>query len=327
MRTRCRRCGRRKLAARRPAAGYDPRVRRLLLGSIAIAACYDPTLRDNVPCAPDDECPGGQLCVDGLCTASSGHVPAADRDRDGVTDDRDNCPDLANADQFNEDGDKFGDACDSCPQIADNSATDGDVDLIGDVCDPNPGARDTVWLYNGFHAGLPSWARSSNWTAVNDKLRTNAPQNAPEDSEFLIPPFTTAGIPDNFSVTMTVVVEQMLGTTGDHSIGIEIYDMIADSGVDCNLDQTPAGANSLLFLQDDFDQLDAKPAYAWKTGDEYRLTLTRHGKAYTCNVVGPLGSQTATGNSEVVPRDGNAVDVWAYGMIAQYGSVQITGTP
>jgi len=311
-------------------------VRRLLLGLIAIAGCYNPTLRSNVPCSPDDECPDGQACVSGLCTASSGHVPdaappdgspTADLDQDGVTDDRDNCREVANADQVNEDGDKFGDACDSCPQVADNSATDGDADRIGDACDPNPGMRDTVWIYSGFHTGLPSWARSPNWTAVSDKLRTNAPQNANQDSEYVIPPFTAAAVPDNFSVTMTGVVEQMLGTSGDHSFGIEIYDMTADKGVDCGLDQTPAGSNSLLFLQDDFDKLNVVPAYTWKTGDEYRLTLTRHGKKYTCDVVGPLGSKTASGDSDVVPRDGNTVDLWAYGMVAQFGSVQITGTP
>ncbi|HET8946948.1 MAG TPA: VCBS repeat-containing protein, partial [Candidatus Polarisedimenticolia bacterium] len=38
-----------------------------------------------------------------------------DRDRDGVPDAIDNCPDLANPGQEDQDGDGFGDACDPCP--------------------------------------------------------------------------------------------------------------------------------------------------------------------------------------------------------------------
>jgi len=42
----------------------------------------------------------------------------ADSDGDGVPDDQDNCPDIANADQTNGDGDGAGDACDGCPDDA-----------------------------------------------------------------------------------------------------------------------------------------------------------------------------------------------------------------
>ena len=36
-----------------------------------------------------------------------------DRDNDGIQDNKDNCPDVQNADQSDTDGDGFGDACDS----------------------------------------------------------------------------------------------------------------------------------------------------------------------------------------------------------------------
>ena len=49
---------------------------------------------------------------------------AADADGDGVADDRDNCPALANGDQADLDGDGMGDACDTC--------TDDDGDGFGD---------------------------------------------------------------------------------------------------------------------------------------------------------------------------------------------------
>jgi Thrombospondin type 3 repeat len=65
-----------------------------------------------------------------------------DRDGDGVPDDVDNCPDVANPGQANEDGDDRGDACDLCPHLAGTvPGTDGDDDHdgIGNQCDPHVG--------------------------------------------------------------------------------------------------------------------------------------------------------------------------------------------
>lgn len=57
----------------------------------------------------------------------------ADTDGDGATDDIDNCPAVANADQANQDGDPFGDACDDCVN-SDLAAT-----VIIDGCDSGVG--------------------------------------------------------------------------------------------------------------------------------------------------------------------------------------------
>ncbi len=82
---------------------------------------------------------------------------AADADGDGVADEVDNCPDVANADQLDADGDGAGDACDACPGDALNDADgdgvcgdvdncpdaanadqlDSDADGVGDACDPD----------------------------------------------------------------------------------------------------------------------------------------------------------------------------------------------
>ena len=58
-----------------------------------------------------------------------------DRDRDGVPDEEDNCPSVANEDQFNLDGDDIGDACDNCVAVANPDQADSDGDGIGDPCD------------------------------------------------------------------------------------------------------------------------------------------------------------------------------------------------
>ncbi len=76
-----------------------------------------------------------------------------DPDCDGVLLPADNCPDVANPDQANLDGDALGDACDpdddndgvpdlldSCPVLPNGGVAqqDSDGDLLGDLCDPCP---------------------------------------------------------------------------------------------------------------------------------------------------------------------------------------------
>ncbi len=60
---------------------------------------------------------------------------APDADSDGIRDDSDNCPNIANFDQSDLDGDSVGDVCDNCPQVANSIQTDNDADGIGDLCD------------------------------------------------------------------------------------------------------------------------------------------------------------------------------------------------
>ncbi len=62
-----------------------------------------------------------------------------DTDGDGVTDDVDNCVDIANADQLNSDADDLGDVCDNCPTETNAGQEDRDGNGIGDVCDDGDG--------------------------------------------------------------------------------------------------------------------------------------------------------------------------------------------
>ncbi|MDP3857800.1 MAG: thrombospondin type 3 repeat-containing protein [Stagnimonas sp.] len=98
-----------------------------LSASLGLAACNR---------AQDSDLPPGASIPDG--------------DGDGVLDDVDNCPTVANTNQIDTDGDGLGDACDgdddndtvpdtgdNCPLIANPDQLDTDGDGLGNACDPD----------------------------------------------------------------------------------------------------------------------------------------------------------------------------------------------
>jgi hypothetical protein len=95
-----------------------------------------------------------------------------DFDGDGVTDDKDNCPEIANTDQSDNDRDALGDACDpdddndgvmdeddNCPFVSNADQKDSDNDGVGDACvhTGNSGGKDDAGTGGGDGAG-PSGA-------------------------------------------------------------------------------------------------------------------------------------------------------------------------
>jgi hypothetical protein len=109
-------------------------------------------------CGGNDECVDEDTCTEDACSGSvcSGTHPG-DPDGDGICEQADNCPGLANHAQADRDGDSFGDRCDVCPDHHDSGQEDGDADGAGDACDGQPS---DPWDRTPPEVSALRWARS-----------------------------------------------------------------------------------------------------------------------------------------------------------------------
>jgi len=304
-----------------------------------MAACYTPALPSDVPCSPNGACPEGQTCSAGVCVALTGSlhpdaarpgdaggdaVLAGDSDHDGVPDDVDNCPDVANPDQANEDGDRFGDACDPCPPVANDTPSDPDGDGVADSCDPNPMTPgDKIEVFEGFHHGLPPWARTPNWVVVGDAVRATAAANT---SEYLIPPVAN---PNHVTVSASFVVESEVANTNSHDVDVGVpNDVGTDSSVSCELFQ-PAGASGRdISLFDDFAPKElTRQALAWTNNTAYTVSMVRRDTSYVCNILDPSGTRSGVSGTSSSSTAQPTVIVRAYAVTARVNWVMVVRSP
>lgn len=164
-------------------------MRRLAL-LLFLVGCYkEHTFGDcELSCTNELGCPSGLSCLDGMCRESGASgtcthqtndadvdAPGPDTDGDTIPDSVDNCPSIANLDQYDEDGDMIGDVCDMCPISSNNNDTDHDG--VGDDCDPSNATQDHIVLFEGFNVapaggtqmGTNAWT-FGNGVAKNDAL-------------------------------------------------------------------------------------------------------------------------------------------------------------
>jgi hypothetical protein len=326
-------------------------VRSALLGLIWITACYAPQIHPGAPCTTDSMCPEGQSCMGGFCggPGSDGGTPDAppgtvDTDHDGHPDDQDNCPKVANADQLDEDGDGVGDACDACPHIANAPATDSDGDGLPDACDPNPTGttHDTQWLFEGFHAGLPSlWTASNGWapSGDGDTVRVTASGGANDLVEFVTLPLTSQGrVYTNFTITASFTIDSATGNNGPE-VGIDLLDETSGKRVLCSLwEDSGNGANlgtnpnlGMYERQADdtiIQSTDKSQKQSWKPGVAYTLSMVHRGTADSCTVAS-AGAQpvTASMTSSIVPSNGADAFLFAFASTVRFDWVFVAGTP
>lgn len=119
----------------------------------------DPDDKNDPPKTPPDP-----------CTATPNAPECKDTDKDGIPDNKDNCPTTFNPDQKDTDKDGKGDVCedfdgdgiidalDNCPMHPNKDQKDLDGDGVGNVCDgddDNDGLRDTEEEIGGTNPNIP----------------------------------------------------------------------------------------------------------------------------------------------------------------------------
>ncbi|MBC7975571.1 MAG: hypothetical protein H7138_11365, partial [Myxococcales bacterium] len=277
-------------------------------------ACFNPKPPLGAPCDEGSPCPDGQLCVARMCTVApdplgsdagigSGSdagagidaLPmAVDRDGDQVANDDDNCPDLANPDQGNEDGDLVGDVCDPCP--IDVSAADPDGDGVAGSCDPRPNnGGDRIVAFDGFHRPPPdTWRLVGQQEQRDDALLLSTVAN---NHAAASPPVLSIA---NGTVTASVTVDATVGAFDSATTVMLPYDPESDEGVFCEIYSPEADSTNgrTVSLWDSAPEVErGVKSFAWSTATPYRLALTRNGNNYSCAATPPTGAAVVTTGS------------------------------
>ena len=303
---------------------------------LGLAACYDPHLNEGAPCSATEPCPIEQMCIAGTCRVGSAHTDAAgdgpinDMDRDGIADEIDNCPNVANTDQANEDGDKLGDACDPCPIIANDNPIDSDGDHVADECDPHSTVvGDTLAAFSGF----PNGAVPPTWMKVGGIMAEGADVQIASGANNYASVMAPVASFQNGTITALVTVETIVGPV-DAGVFVAIINPSNTDSIQCGIYQPDVGKDSTREL-DLYDSLLNPPNGAdiktgtlpWTPNTPYQLVLTRKGNNYTCSAT-PLGGATVTitGSSGSAPAS-PVPAIYEFDVTSRAGYLMVVTSP
>jgi hypothetical protein len=321
MSVRCRR-------ARR--ALYDARAMLRLAGLLGLAGCFAPSAPAGAPCAAgmgDERCPADQICVqqpDGEETCElrdDGDPPIGDRDRDGIIDVVDNCPDTPNLAQADEDTDGVGDVCDPCPPFDDNA--DADADGVGDACDPNPGTPgDRLVAFEGFATPLPAtWTTTGTFLAAGGEALATSGADTTTLATFPSPATPRVEIR---AIAQVIAVNALMDNLGAVNL-VERLQPGTDKAIACQLSALQDGTQQQLRI---FDLaagavVDTAP-HAFVVGSEIDLRLRRAATTYACRATSP--SLELAGTSMFSPA-GPRIGLRVRGADAAFHWVMIVSSP
>jgi hypothetical protein len=253
----------------------------------------------------------GAECVD----VSSGN----DRDHDGVPDAADNCPDLANPDQGNEDGDMFGDACDPCPPIANNMPSDSDNDGVADACDPHATMADHLIMFEGFHHGVPAGWTMTGGTVVQSGDSLVITPNTGMLAVLAMPFTSTKAITVSAGVSPVMLPAPTVNGAGGVVAATDGMHVLA-----CELDDNQ-GAQALVAEESQLGTSSMKP-WSFQAQVPYTLSLTWDlVDAVSCDVTNAGASTTTTITlPAALPASWHQVGVYAIAMPMRIDWVMVT---
>jgi hypothetical protein len=230
-----------------------------------------------------------------------------DLDCDGIPDGFDNCPTVANADQGNEDGDRFGDVCDPCPPFADaDPIADQDGDGVSDACDPRPTMPgDVISLFEGFHHGVPT-----NWFVVGSSWGSGGSDDVIITGDTGISSLTmTATWSTLQHETVSASILPVSRNTNDQlSVGV-VDDYVhgtPNSGVTCAITSAFDAASGTIDELLSLDSINAgaativsDPGYSFSLGQTQIVVQRRDLTTFECAASSVSGSATGSGTSTV----------------------------
>ena len=161
-----------------------------------------------------------------------------DADLDGINDNVDNCPSVANHDQKDTDGDGVGDSCDVCISEYDPVQTDVDSDGYGDACDnciyvsnPSQADEDSDGIGDACDSGVG--IEVNTFSDSGPGTLRSAINTANSNAGMDIITFAVSGIirPDSLLPTLTDDSTIILGETapnGYHSVVIDAINLTSE---------------------------------------------------------------------------------------------------
>jgi len=135
-----------------------------------------------------------------------------DSDCDGILDDQDNCPTVANPGQTDTDGDGLGDACDNCPDDPNPGQEDLDGDGVGNVCDDTANDRPT-----STGSGLATLQTSAGYFSAGAGVGNPSPGDAPAlNFPYGFFNFTIEGLTSGETAVITISLPGDMPTTTEY---------------------------------------------------------------------------------------------------------------
>ena len=200
-------------------------------------------------------------------------IDPADRDGDGIPNERDNCPEQANADQADRDGDGLGDLCDS----------DRDGDTLENPVDPNPDMPDAI-LYFGFPGeATGDWLKAGTWQPQGRALCAVA-SAAPAFAWLR----ASAQRPGEDYIADAAFVAGELPAPAAATVGIGVRLRDQGGALDGYFCQIDLAAAELLLVQrrdGEITRLDGSGAALVAAAASYRLRASARGSVIRCSLV------------------------------------------